>query len=98
MDPNEPSAGEQKAASLRSELKRLNAKLSQTSDQDIRSALQLKIESTRLDLEALEEELKPSEEGVEEAPPEPATPAQIEEAERLIRLAQVEKIRGNKAK
>ncbi len=80
-------------AEIRAEIKRVESKLLASDDPDISGALELKLKQLRDSLPAE----KPIETSVEEVI-EPPTPMQLQQAENLIRLANVEKIRGNKQK
>lgn len=91
-------------AALRAELGRLKAKRAQIRDRDVASALDLRIqqiESELLPLAVTPTETSPSEEPkdeetpADEAPIVPPTPAQLRDADQLIRQAKVEKMRGN---
>ena len=84
------------------ELTRLRAKKSASDDRDIRQALQLRIDSLEADAARLEAEAvaKPKpEEAAEEDGERPApTPAQLRQADELVRQARVEKMRKNNAR
>lgn len=87
----------------REELDRLVAKLHETTDEDIRSALQLKIDSLAPFVVAEEpatDEVAPAPEQVEPevVEQEPPSPEAVEAAVRLLREARVEKMRGNHVK
>jgi tetratricopeptide (TPR) repeat protein len=73
----------------KAELVRLRIKRSETSDEDIRRALDERIAQLEAQVPA------PEPEPEIEIPSEPPTPAQLEEADQLIRQARVEKMRGN---
>ncbi len=77
---------------LKAELARLRVKRSETKDKDIRAALEVRIQQ-------LEEQIRPAEKAAAEEeieiPVEPPTPVQLAEAEKLVREARVEKMRGN---
>ncbi len=77
------------------EIERLRAKQSTLDDEDIRLAIQARID-------ALESELKgraiPTAEAEEALEGTPATPEQARQADNLIRQSRVEKMRGNSAK
>src|SRR5579859_7843041 len=82
------------AADIKAEIQRLKAKQSAVDDEDIRLALQGRID-------ALETQLK-SAAKQEEQPESPelpkATPDQLTKADQLIRQARVEKMRNNSAR
>jgi len=94
-----------KTRQLKEELVRLRLKLQESTDRDIRSVLQLRIDQILGELppETVAQAVTVQEEVPEvlqepEAGVEPPTPAQLEEADRLIRQSRVEKMRGNAAK
>jgi tetratricopeptide (TPR) repeat protein len=77
---------------LKGELLRLRIKRADTSDPDIKSALDARIAQLEAELAEIQP-AKPAEEP--EVPTQPPTPRQLDEAERLVRQARVEKMRGN---
>ena len=83
---------EQDPKALKAELARLRIKRSETKDKDIRGALDERVR--QIEAQILAEPPK-AEEEEPEIPPEPPTPAQLAEAENLVRQARVEKMRGN---
>lgn len=96
---------------LRDELARLKFKLEHSTDKDIRAVLLMRIDQIVAELgPAAAAALKPGPTVVEEEPAEeeeptdersapaaPLTPEQLQEVDRLIRQARVEKMRGNAA-
>lgn len=103
MQDPEPSSPEA-IRKLREELVRLRLKYQQSTDRDIRSVLQLRITQIEEQLppEALQEPTEPleTEPALEEPEADlpPATREQLEEADKFVRQARVEKMRGNPAK
>lgn len=91
---------------LRQELSRLRAKLLESKDSDIRAVLQLRIDQIVAEIprDALIEPkvfAEPEPEAaaeVEQAEIPSATKEQLDEADKLIRQARVEKMRGNASK
>lgn len=79
-------------ADAAAEIERLRAKQSTIDDEDIRLALQARIDSLESELVRRK---KPAEEPAEDPTPK-ATPEQERQADQLIRQAKVEKMRGNK--
>ena len=82
--------------SLTEEISRLKEKCEAVSDPEIREAINWKIASLESKLGKLEAE--PATEQEPESEVIPPTPAQLVEADNLIRQARVEKMRGNKAR
>src|SRR5258708_7712946 len=91
MNP-EPDASP--TAALQAEIDRVRQKRDELQDTDLREALDMKLAQLEAKLAAMPQ-LEASPEP--EAPLEPPTPAQLEQADVLIRQARVEKMRGNKS-
>jgi len=82
--------------SLKAQCESLRNKMSIARDPEIRDAIQMKITALEEDCARLEKFVVVEEETAPAAPPAPATPEQIEEADHLIQRARLESIRGNK--
>ena len=105
LTPEEQKAADEQAA-LRAELSRLQAKRAQTKDRDIIAVLDMRINQIEpllprlpdADREALDAATKKEEEeeALELANLPIPTPAEVEQAERLIRQSRLEAQRGNK--
>src|SRR5271170_927473 len=82
-------------ADAAAEIERLRAKQSTIDDEDIRLAIQARIDTLESELKHTK---KAQAEEPEEDPAPKATPEQMTQADNLIRQAKVEKMRGNAAR
>ena len=101
MNPDQPQ--EKSLAELKDELKRLQVKLRNSDDKDIKEALQLKIDDLQEKVDSMAESL-PDAPAVEEEEPEedlgpivPPSPEELERSEQFIREARVATMRGQAA-